>query len=80
MVYTVVLTKYQKYPSTKILKHANILAKVNKFPYGRLLNRTPYDAYSITIRVFTMTLAETSNKKKEKIFNNSTMSKPSCAI
>ena len=28
----VILVKYHKCPSIKILKHANVLAKVNKFP------------------------------------------------
>ena len=32
--------KYQKYSSNKILKHANVLAKVNKLPYVF----TQYDA------------------------------------
>ena len=31
-IYTVLPTKYCKYTSTTILKHANVLAKVNK-PY-----------------------------------------------
>ena len=30
MIYAVILTKYQKYPSTTILKHANVFAEVNK--------------------------------------------------
>ena len=29
-IHDVIPTKYQKYPSNKILKHANVLAKVNK--------------------------------------------------
>ena len=33
--------KYQKYPSTTILKHANVLAKVNKLTYKNLLDMTP---------------------------------------
>ena len=32
MIHSVILTKYQKYPSTTILKNANILAKINKSP------------------------------------------------
>ena len=28
-IHAVILTKYQKYPSTTILKHANVLAKLN---------------------------------------------------
>ena len=31
-IHDVILTKYHKYPSTKRIKHANILAKVNKSP------------------------------------------------
>ena len=57
--------KYQKYPSTTILKHANVLAVVNKPPYVRLHNMTPHDAYSITIRVRTTTQAEISNEQTE---------------
>ena len=29
-MYSVILKKYHKYPPTTILKHANVLAKVNK--------------------------------------------------
>ena len=32
MIHAVILIKYQKYPSTAILKHENVLAKVNKSP------------------------------------------------
>ena len=32
MIHAVIVMKYQKYPSTTILKHANGLAKVYKFP------------------------------------------------
>ena len=35
--------KYQKYPSTAILKHANDLAEVIKTPYVVLSNMTPYN-------------------------------------
>ena len=31
-IHAVIPTKYQKYPSATILKHANVLAKVNKPP------------------------------------------------
>ena len=31
-IHVVIPTKYQKYLSTTILKHANVLAKVNKSP------------------------------------------------
>ena len=33
-IHDVIPTKYQKYPSNKILKHDNVLAKVNKLPWG----------------------------------------------
>ena len=32
MIHDVILTKYQKCPSSTILKHANVLAKLNKSP------------------------------------------------
>ena len=41
MIYNIFLVKYQKYPSTTILKHAKNLDKVNKLPYKRLLNIMP---------------------------------------
>ena len=66
-IYTFITTKYQKYPSTKIFKHVNVLAEVNKFPYGRLLNMTPHDAYSITIHIRTMNLANIIHEKSSKI-------------
>ena len=56
MIHAVILKKYQKYPSTTILKQANVLEKVNKPPYGRLQNMTPHNAYSITIHVRTINL------------------------
>ena len=31
-IHAVIPTKYQKYPFTTILKHTNVLAKVNKLP------------------------------------------------
>ena len=57
--------KYQKDPSTKILKHVNVLAKVNKSPYVCFLNMTPHDTYSIAIHVLKMTISDTSRKLKE---------------
>ena len=47
IIYVIILVKYQKYPSNKILKHANVLAKVNKSPWGILHNTTPNNAYNI---------------------------------
>ena len=32
IMHDIILTKYQKYPSTTILKHVSVLAAVNKFP------------------------------------------------
>ena len=50
-IHAVIPTKYQKNPSKTILKHANILAKVNKSPYVCLLNMFPHYAYSIKTHV-----------------------------
>ena len=57
--------KYQDYTSTTIPRHANVLAKANKYPYGRLLDMTQHDAYSISIHVRAMTIVEISHTKKE---------------
>ena len=65
MVQAVIPKKCHKYPSTKILKHANVLAKVNKMPWGYLHNMAPHDAYSIPIHVRTVTLAEMSHRQKK---------------
>ena len=59
-------TKYQKYPLTTILKHANVLAQVNRSHWGRLYNMTPHDAYSITIHILAVTLADNSHKQKDQ--------------
>ena len=64
-IHDFILTKYQKYPSTTILKHANVLEKVNKPPYGSLSNITPHNAYSITIYVYIVMLADSSHEQKE---------------
>ena len=64
-IYTVIPKKYQDYPSIKILKHVNVLAKVNKPPYGILLNMIPNDSYSIPIHIRKMTVADISHKQKE---------------
>ena len=65
MIYTIIPTKHQNYPSTKILNHANVLAKVNKSPYERLLGMAPHDAYILTIHVLTMTLVYIIHKQKD---------------
>ena len=54
MIHTVILTKYQKYTSNKIIKNANVLGKADKLPYGILCNTTPHESYSITIHVRTI--------------------------
>ena len=64
-MHAVIPTKYQKYPSTTILKHMNVLAKVNKSPSGPLLKMTPHDAYSITIHLLRMILMDISHEQKE---------------
>ena len=66
-MHTTITTKYNKYPSTKILKHANVLTKVNKSPWGSLHDITPHDAYSTPIHVRTVTLAYSSHEKRSKI-------------
>ena len=43
-IHAIIPTKYQKYPSTTILKHTNILDKLNKLPNGRSHNMMPHDA------------------------------------
>ena len=66
-IHAIIPTKYSKYPSTTILKYENVLAKVNKSPYGILHNMTPHDAYIIPIHVRKMTLVDISHKKRGKI-------------
>ena len=63
-IYTAIPTKYQKYLATTILKHANVLDKVNKSLYRSLHNMTPHNTYSITIHVHIITLAEISHAQK----------------
>ena len=65
MILAVILTKYQKHPSTTILKHVNFLAKLNKSPSDHLNNMTPHETYSITIYVCTINLADISHEQKE---------------
>ena len=64
-IHDYILTIYHKYPSPKILKHANVLAKVNKSTYARLLNMTPHGAYSIAVNIHTMNIADISHEQKE---------------
>ena len=63
-IHAIALTKYQKYPSTRILAHANVLAKVYQLPYGRLPYMTPREAYSITIYVRTITIEDMNHEQK----------------
>ena len=65
MIHTVILMKYQKYPSTTILKHANVLAEVNKLPYGRLPYMMPQEAYSIPTHIHKMILADIGHEQRE---------------
>ena len=64
-IHAVIPKKYEKYPSTTILKHDNVLAKVNISPYVRLLHMMSYDAYSITIYVRTMIILGISHEQNE---------------
>ena len=43
-IHEIIPTEYHKYPSSTILKIVNVLAKVNKLPWGGLLNMPPHDA------------------------------------
>ena len=63
-IHAAILIKYQKHHSTTIVKHVNSLAKLNYSPCVCLLNMKPYDAYSITIHVCKMTIADISHKQK----------------
>ena len=65
MIHAVIPTKYHKYLSITVLKHANVLDKINKLSYVNFLNTTPHDAYSITTHVLTMTISDTIHKQKE---------------
>ena len=47
------------------LKHANVLAQINKSPWRTLPNMTPHDAYTTTIHVNTVNLAEIRHEEKE---------------
>ena len=60
-IHDVIPKKYHKYPSKTILKHANILAKVNKLHKGSLYNMTPHDSSSVIIHIYTVTLADISH-------------------
>ena len=40
MIHAIITTKDQKYPSTTILKHTNILAKVNERIHNNMWNKS----------------------------------------
>ena len=63
-IYNVISTKDQKYPSTTIHKHVNVLAKVDRPPYGCLLNTTTHDACSIAMYIHKITLANIIHEQK----------------
>ena len=65
MIHAAIPAKYQKYTRTTIIKHAIVWAKVNKWPYVRVLNMTPHDAYISTINVHIITMSEISHEQKE---------------
>ena len=64
-IHSVIPENFHEYPSIKILKRVNVLAKVNKPYYVRLLNMTPHDAYISTINVHIITMSEISHEQKE---------------
>ena len=64
-IHAAIPKKYHKYPSTTILKHANILTESNKYPWGRLHIMTPHDTYSIPTHVYTVTVLDNSHKQKD---------------
>ena len=64
-IHDLIPLKYQKYPYTTIMKHVNVLDKVNKSPQGNLHNMMTHDAYNIIIHVRTVTLEDISHEQKE---------------
>ena len=64
-IHAIIPKKYQKYTSTTIPKHVDVLDKVNKLPYMCLLYMTPHDSYIIKIHVCTMNISVISHDKKE---------------
>ena len=67
MIQDVIPNKCQKYPSTRILKHVNVLDKLNKLSWGSLHHMIPHDACSIPIHIRTVILADIHHKKRSKI-------------
>ena len=63
-IHDIIPKKYHKYPSTTILKHVNVLSKLNQLTYVCLQNLTPHDDYSITIHIRVMTISEIIHEKK----------------
>ena len=66
-ILTVILKKYQKYPSTAILKCVNVLAKENKSPYTNCINMIQHEYYSTTIHVSSKKILDMRHKKRIKI-------------
>ena len=80
MIYTIIPMKFKKYSSTKVLKHVNVLPKVNNFPYENLINMTPHDALQdYNPRTYNNSIRHQS-QTKEKNINNSIIVKPLCKI
>ena len=56
MIHAVIPMECEKYPSTTILKHENILAEVNKSHNVYFSNKNVQEVYSTKIYVRTMTI------------------------
>ena len=65
MIHAVIPINYHKYPSSTIIKHKDVLARVNKWTYVHSLNMKPHDYKSITNHVHKMTVSDISYEKKE---------------
>ena len=64
-IHAIIPTKYQKYSSYTKLNTLMFLAKVNKSPYGNLLNISSNNAYIITIQLHTMTLEDIRHEQRK---------------
>ena len=65
MIHDAIPKKYQKYPFITILKHGNVVAKVNKLHCGHLDIVTPYENYGNKIHVTSMTPMYISHEQKK---------------
>ena len=63
MIHVAIPKIYNKYHPIKILKHANVLDKVNKSTLVCLLNMVTQDSYSITIHVHTIIILNISHEQ-----------------